>query len=99
MAILLMTIDVYSIYDYWCLFYLWLLMPILFMTIHVYSIMTIDAYSIYDYWCLFYLWLFMYILFMTIDAYSIYDFWCLLMATILVAINGYFIGDYLLLLY
>jgi hypothetical protein len=41
MPILFMTIDVYSIYDYWCIFYLWLLMFILFMTI--------DVYSIYDY--------------------------------------------------
>ncbi len=39
-----MTIGVYSINDYWCLFYKWLLMVIL--------LVVIDGYFIGVYWCL-----------------------------------------------
>jgi hypothetical protein len=59
----------YFINGYWCLFYQWLLVPILSMAI--------GAYFINGYWCLFYQWLLVPILLMAIGAYSINGYWLL----------------------
>ncbi len=53
-----MTINGYSIDEYWLLFYKWLMVVIILMAIDVY-------------WLLFYKWLLMVILLMTIDDYFI----------------------------
>ncbi len=49
-----MAIGGYSINGYWELFYKWLLVVILQMTIGCYTVMTVSGYSINGYWWIFY---------------------------------------------